>query len=238
MLPIVLDFMASNAVSFLQEELRSQGLFLRSGADFAEFSRSLSGIDRSLTEHFSVQYQTIMPPQGFWIMLTDEWGIPVGTVAARLDDLGPTSLADFWKIYLPRTYTAEDGKPVELKDRQPSFCQDTRGRIIYLGEMWVAERYRHRGVAATLAKLIQVKAFQRFSPVTGLYVWMRPQHASSGFAQACGFQTIVPDAIKWSKAPASRDKNISVSELWLAGNSAAALSDLVYDLSDEIQRGL
>ena len=118
--------MASNAVSFLQEQLRSQGLFLRSGDDFAEFSGSLRGIDRSLTEHFSVQYQTIMPPQGFWLMLTDEWGIPVGTVAARLDDLGPTSLAEFWKIYLPRTYTAEDGKPVELKERQPSFCQEAR----------------------------------------------------------------------------------------------------------------
>ena len=43
MLPIVLDFMASNAVSFLQEELRAQGLFLRSGDDFAAFSDSLRG---------------------------------------------------------------------------------------------------------------------------------------------------------------------------------------------------
>ncbi|MCK7611993.1 GNAT family N-acetyltransferase [Roseibium sediminicola] len=238
MLPIELDQACVDAEAHLISRFSASGLSLQVGSDFRSFELFACAYDRELTEHFSVKFQAITPPRGFWMMLVAPEGEVVATVAARLDDLGESTLADYWKLILPIVYRDAYGAPVSLRERQPSFVQEATGRVIYLGEMWVHPDWRKTGIGSDLAKLVQLRAFRRFSPVNALYVWMRPREIKGGFASSCGFQTLIENAINWDRPPAERDAKSSVSELWLAGNKASALHDLVYDLSAGTPRGL
>ncbi len=232
MLTIDLSFYACEAASQIRSELEREGDALLWGHDFTEFQDMVREADRGLTEHFSIQHQTFSPSGAFWLMLCRS-GVPVSTVAARLDLLGPMTLAAYWSQYLPRVYYDDAGHSVELDARQAAFPREASGRVVYLGEMWVAKSHQGRGVASLMARLVQVMSMQIFDP-DNVYCWMRPKQASGGFPQACGFREIVPQGIRWTRPPAAAG---DLSHLWLAGNRRSALDDLVRDLASGILSG-
>ena len=159
-------------------------------------------------------------------MILNENDAPVGTVAARLDLLGPMTLEEHWHQYLPRVYQADDGQPVEIDPRQHSFCREVSGRVVYLGQMWIAPSKREGGLGSRLAHLVQLAALLQYEP-DYVYCWMWQCNVDGGFAQACGYTEIINRGIRWKKPPAG---NAALKDLWLAGNRSSRLFDLALNV--------
>ncbi|MBO6758302.1 MAG: hypothetical protein JJ902_18345 [Roseibium sp.] len=218
------------AIAYQKEYLESYGYSLKVGHDFHEFNRLCENIKKDVTEHFSPIFNTLLPISSFWIMLTDPDGRPVGTVASRLEVFTDgATVASYLRSYLPRIYQTADGLPVQLAEKQPSFCEEASGRVVYLGEAHTVESARRNGLGGSLVKLIQLVSLLRFEP-DYLYCWIRPRHAESGFPQACGYKEVFPRAIRWIRPPAPKS---AVQDLWLAGNRRGGLLDLVGDVLAE-----
>eukprot|EP00903_Cladosiphon_okamuranus_P001619 g1617.t1 len=214
MLPIEIDQACVDAEARLISRFGLKGLSVQVGSDFKAFEQFASAYDRELTEHFSVLYQAILPPRGFWMMLVAPNGEVVATVAARLDDLGEATLADHWKMILPIVYKDAVGEPVSLKERQPSFCHEASGRVVYLGEMWVHSDWRRSGIGSDFARLVQIRAFRRFYPISHLYVWMRTNE-------------VTVEKVEQLRRDLVRVRNDKgVSQQWLADNLDVAQSSI------------
>lgn len=212
----------ASAIGRTIDLLQSNGDTVVSGHNFVEYKQIVARAKRDLTEHFSIDLHTITPPEGFWMVILDAQEQPVGTVAARLDLLGPMSLDEHWRIYLPRIYKAEDGGPVEIGARQHSFCQEIQGRVVYLGEMWIEKNRRKEGLGKRFAHLVQLASALHLD-ADYVWCWMWQENAEGGFAQACGYSEIVRNGIRWKKPPAG---NSSLKDLWLAGSQKSRLHDL------------
>lgn len=224
---IELSLRLADAISVLKRHLTNDGFSFRAGHSFKDFDKILRNSDKKLTEHFSTMFNTFTPDEGFWILLLDQDNNPVGTVAARLHPLGRNmSLAQWLQEYVPRIYKAEDGGPSELGSDQPAFCREALGRVVYLGEAWVARDVRREHLGGDLVKLIQLMSLLYFNP-DFLFCWIRPKHAMTGFPQACGYKEVFPRAIRWIKPPAA---DLKVTDLWLAGNRRGGLEDLAGDV--------
>lgn len=216
----------ASAIGLISAELRMLGMKIVSGHNFAEYADLVAASNRVLTEHFAIDYHTLSPVEGFWIVLTDGSGMPAATVAARLDCLGPMTLAQHWKMYLPRIYSSKTSGGVTISQRQHGFCQEVSGRVAYLGEMWVDDKFRKQGLAKKLAMLVQLVALLQFDP-DFIYCWMWEDRAKSGFAQACGFTEVVARGIRWENPPSNKPE---IAKLWLAGNRKSRLFDLALNV--------
>lgn len=221
----------SAAVGILWRSLEREGVVLQTGHDFVKYEESVSKASRDLTEHFAINLHTITPVEGFWMTLHDQQMRLVGTVAARLDQLGPMTLDQHWKQYLPRVYKDAAGVPVQIADRQHAFSREVCGKVIYLGEMWITPSRRENGLASTLARLVQLVSLQLYDP-DFVYCWMWADKAESGFAQSCGYVEIVRRGIRWKTYPAG---NEGLKDLWLAGNRKSRLYDLALDVLHDAQ---
>ncbi|MBG6211716.1 hypothetical protein IWQ49_006407 [Labrenzia sp. EL_126] len=225
----------AEAITKLKSHLEGDDFILKRGHDFNYFNNVMKGIDRDVTEHFAPNFNTLLPAQSFWIMLIDKAGHPVSTVASRMEPFAyGQTVSDYLKAYLPRVYFTEHGAPVELLDRQASFCEEATGKVVYLGEAWANEEHRRGGLTGNMVKLIQLISLYMFHP-DYLYCWIRPKHAQTGFPQACGYKEIFPRAIRWRTKPAlpGGDPDKDLRDLWLAGNRSGGLRDLADDVLAE-----
>lgn len=225
----------AEAITRLKASLEGEEYTLKRGHDFQYFNNLMKGIERDVTEHFSPQFNTLLPAQSFWIMLINKEGMPISTVASRMEPFAyGQTVSDYLKEYLPRVYFTESGDPVELAHRQASFCEEATGKVVYLGEAWAHPKSRTGGIAGDMVKLIQLISLYMFHP-DYLYCWIRPKHARTGFPQACGYKEIFPRAIRWTKRPAlpDGDPDKDLRDLWLAGNRSGGLRDLADDVLAE-----
>jgi GNAT superfamily N-acetyltransferase len=199
------------AYARLRAGLADLHLQLDEGADFGRALELVNEMGRAgLTEHFSPDLNTYTPPVAFWLRAVDGGGATVAFAAARLDDLGPMTLVDYWRAYWRRCYPAASGR-CELAADQPAFSAAVTGRVVYLGEMWVHPDWRGRGLASLFAPAIQLLALARWEP-DWLYVWMRPSLYRSGFDNlTCAFSRVYPRGIHWRTPPATIDDDLCVA---------------------------
>ncbi|NBN78704.1 hypothetical protein GWI72_10540 [Microvirga tunisiensis] len=199
------------AYARLRQGLVDLGLRLEEGADFSHAVAFAMEMGRTgLTEHFSPDLNTYTPPGAFWLRAIDATGATVALAAARLDDLGPMTLADYWRLYWRRCYPGPDGR-CELAAAQPAFSAAVSGRVVYMGEMWVHPDWRGRGVAALFAPAIQMLSLARWEP-DWLYVWMRPGLYGAGFDNlTCAFSRVYLRGIRWAVPPTTVDDDLCVA---------------------------
>lgn len=200
------------------------GLTLQRGFDFDQVDAMAerSGL-KVLEAHFSPRTQTFSSGRAFWLALTDETGLLVGRVCARLDQIRPPqSLVDYWRKHFHRCFPAETGGQVVLADDQPRFAQAITGDTVYLGGTQVREEWQNAHLGGLLNRIAQIEALDEWD-ADFYYGWMEKRVFKDGFFRSCGFSRLHENAVRWQAGgPIPID-----NDLFLAGNGREDLLDLI-----------
>jgi len=70
----------------------------------------------------------------------------VGGVAARFHDLGQETLGEYWARSYRRMYGQGQSVPVHTPARRAAY--DVKGRVVYLGELFINKDFRGDGISA------------------------------------------------------------------------------------------
>ena len=191
----------SEVLTGLGTLLKGLGVELREEVNFRQLEAELLLTEkRQLTEHFRRTLNTYTAETAHWLGGYDAAGKLVSVCAARIDRLGEDNLVDHWREYWTRCYDGTDGSMrAELAEEQHAFGKEVVGDVVYLGDMWVAEEHRGKGVAELHARAALINALLRWRP-KWFYAWTFRELAESGFPQRCGFNRVHPGII-WSVPP-------------------------------------
>ncbi|MEP0583487.1 MAG: hypothetical protein ABJD05_10495, partial [Roseibium sp.] len=189
LVPVVNKAVFYRAVSNLLKQFDAAGLRVRRGEKFEELEALVErdGLKHQLTEHFKTALNTFTPATAFWLALENDHGCLVAIIAARLDDLGHMSLRGWWEKYWRRCYPGLNDELLVMAADQPTFAECISGRIVYLGELIVAEPLQSGGIGGALTQLAQLDALQEWRP-DYIYGWVRPAAGAERGRRAWGFR--------------------------------------------------
>ncbi len=141
----------------------------------------------------STNWNDFSEREAFGLMLRQN-GRDIGGVAGRFIDLGRQTHDDHWRQSYRRMYGG--GEVVPVRRACPASTK-VSGRIVYLGELYLAEESRGiGGVSALTLYLMHTLVALRWSP-DWIYGFMRAQDVLRGKAAQYGFTRAYPGAQKW-----------------------------------------
>lgn len=176
------------------------GLRIRFREDFDALRRlTEDNPDRDeLSPMFDPRYCDISGETGFWIEGLCPSGDIAHVQAVRFDDLGDSSLCEFWAEHKP--LFRPPGVAVDLGKSQFDAAPASHmisGRTCYHGELWIREDYRGLHLASKLANLAMLLAAIRFQP-DYLYCLIPPKTVRTGLSVRNGYLHLHPHGIRWS----------------------------------------
>ena len=197
----------NKSISKYIEQISHQGLDIVQLFDFNLLSRICHDRDKleneqfSLTEQFSTKYFDFSPQTAFWLAARNSEGQVVSVQAARLDQLGELSLADFWMQQQRRIYC--DPYPdisAELGDWHCPDAYHISGLCVYHGNMWIRKEWKGRNLSRPLCRLGQLIAFAKWE-FDYIYCFIQKELVSKGFAAHQGYNHTSPCGTEWNIAP-------------------------------------
>ena len=221
----------SRFISSIEREINQRGLTVECMTDFTELNRECDLIDDKLgaTEPFSNLFFDIVPSQGFWIRGTDPEGRLSHVQAMRLDNLEGISLADHWAQQLRRIH-CDPNPGARLSGGGAPAAHMITGRVVYHGEMWIAQHMRGRGLGGYLSRLALGLAQARWAP-DFVYGFVKTDLVRAGFAVREGYMHMQPEGIAWDQAPS----NINADD-WIVWMGREHLTYLVQQVPAFVQR--
>ena len=176
------------AHAVLERKLYSIGVTeIRLSNDIAEFDAAIGQTDKDgIGEHFRRSINILPPNRFLWLGAHDEADNIIGIVAARYDDFEGWTLQNFVKEFWERSYRTKTGKPVKMALGTSAYAIDISGPVVYMGDGFVAEAWRNKGVASSLVKMLTFLAWDEWKPKI-IYGWMRDHHVRSGMNAGWGF---------------------------------------------------
>lgn len=191
-----------NAASIIETDLKSRGVGeLILNNDFAEFEAVLGDSDKGeMGENFRRSLNTIPPGRFLWLCAKDAKGEIIGFVAVRHDDLSGWSLQEFVIQLWQRAFKTSTGEPVEMSPNSAIYASDIHGSIVYMGDGFVSEKWRKKGISAGLVRLLTLLAFDEWKP-TIVYGWMRSHHVLGGMHMKWGFTEAYERAFDFISPP-------------------------------------
>lgn len=195
-----LDLM--NAVNIIQSDLKSRGVAeLNLSSSFSEFEEVLSASEKNeMGENFRRSINTIPPGRFLWLCAYDANGDVIGFVAVRQDDLSGWSLQQFVIELWQRAFKTSSGEPVEMSADSCTYASNIYGSIVYMGDGFVSEKWRKKGISAGLVRLLTLLAFNEWKP-TIVYGWMRSHHVLGGMHMKWGFTEAYERAFDFINPP-------------------------------------
>lgn len=194
------------------------GLRLVFGSDFYEFRDRAVAADAKVSHSFDSQLVDIMPNAGFWIAAETRKGKAVHFQAVRRDDLQGVKLATHWRT-LGRLHDGVVG------ERHCPAADRITGVVAYHGNMWIADKYRHSGIANPACLLTHALAYQKFRP-DYIYAFIETGLVLKGMDRRFGYLNAEPVATEWTEGPEGISRNDWImwndraQLLWLASKSA------------------
>ncbi len=210
---------AVKAVKTLLEKSENLGLSVTVERDFLDLEEACRQFDgKELSEQFSPGYFDLTPATGFWLAARKGDGTLVSVQAARIEDLGGTTLAEHWRHQQKRIYVGDT--PAALGDEHCPGAHDITGRVVYHGDMWLEAEFRGTGAASHLCRIGQLTAYMKWQP-DFIYCFMSQKLVDSGFSTAQGYFHMQPAGTHWIDPP----HHIRPDD-WLLWNTAADLHHL------------
>lgn len=192
--------------------------------DLQKVCESLKG--HAPGEHFRRSLHTIPPSRVIWISATSYSGNIVGLVAARLDEISGWTLQEYIHEHFARCFRSEGGGPISLVPESSGFASKYTGPCAYLGEGYVHDNWRNRGLITHLVRLLMLLAYDEWKP-TVLYGWMRKRHAITGMATKWGFTEIVPMALEFDGCP----DDLELTTAYFVGCDGNGIHQMIRGLS-------
>ena len=200
-------FTASRFIATIAELVRTQGVSLEVGSDFAVFQRALrSQPERgALAPRFDPETNSLSESTALWILGRDPQGEVVHTQALRLIDLEGLTLARYlenrFRDFSPGSYRVNVEKS---RYRSAPGSRSIAGTVCYHGELWLKMGYRGAGMTAVLARLALVMALLKWSP-DFIFGFMFPLAACKGLAAREGYMHTEPGSLFWALPGGSED---------------------------------
>lgn len=190
------------AMAQIDYAINKRGWTYRESFDFDEFHELVDTIKgKKLTDDFDGKHFDLHQTNAFWIGLYDKKGRIISIQAAKLEDLGETTLGDHWSKQQrrkTRNQVGQDEFKLGTNHCPTSFM--IKGRIVYHGEFWMHPKHRGDGFPEMLVHFGFFNALLRWNfdwvyglmPTPGLHV---------GFDNRAGYQLAEPHALDWDKIP-------------------------------------
>lgn len=220
----------SRASAILQKSIENHGK-VRLGRDFKKFRRAITKLnDREISNQFNLDYETLTPPESFWLMCRDNAGAMIAGVAVKKESLGPMTAPEYWALQHPRVYRDQANRPIKFEPKQSRAASSLTGTIAYVGDAYAAAEFRATGLAAAMGKLAMLSAFQTWPELDYCYAFIHNEGMVRGIATNHGFSHQHPMAIRWKNKsnPPSLPRN-----MWLVSNGRSDILDLIDRLTDD-----
>lgn len=187
----------------------------------ADFEKSMQEIGAGDSHPMiSTSWHDLSTADGFGLEVWVD-GKLAGGLAARHHDLGRAALAEHWADSYKRLYGGGETTPVS------NFCAaargEIRGRIVYLGQLYLEEKYRGTGInLGLILHYMHALSVQKWSP-DWIYGFVRQADVLSGRAAWYGFTRQYVCAQVWDENIATRSSDeylvaVTPSELSEAAN--------------------
>ena len=182
--------------------IEENGFSVRQVANVPSIQIVLDKIGKEyLTPAMSPFFNDFTETSSFWLLLEKDNG-PCAALACRFDDLGHTTIDDFWRSSMQRYYgncrTPQIGKISSI------ISHSIKGRVAYFGDLIIQKDTRgSRSLLHAFAVLAQIISHTKWNP-DWHYAFISDRHASLGAQHLYGFCRGVRFAQEWLDPPGTR----------------------------------
>lgn len=199
------EYYTSEVMRLCTLGLKRKGLTINKLDNFSEVTFVIEKLGKDyLTPTMSPFLNDFTPANCFWLLLeTEDQVIAMG--GGRLDDLGGCPVTEFWDNMLCRQYNRPRGEL--LKNFHPAADRIIKGRIAYLGDLFVHKEHRwlsrNAEVVTWFAHFAQMYAHQLWDPdLTYSFI---PEHNKRRDAQShYGYERVLQNVMEWIDPPSPR----------------------------------
>lgn len=222
------EMLFSAALSRLETSLVSAGYSIHYGNNlekYHEFHDGMAESDKLYVGHqWHSRLNTYLRSDFLYIIVTNSEDEVVCTATGRINDLDEMSLLDHWKEFWPRIY-AEFGYQPRLEEPIYDFAAKISGRVAYVGDLWVREDYRVKGLGRVVGQLVQVLAQKKFNAglVYAFIPWRDFRNALEA-VYGWGFRREL--LLQWGNT-----ERVPKFDLWYVANSRDDIDAMVYLLA-------
>lgn len=196
----ILDLMTFS--SSCLHSLEERGITVEESSDFQACEDRMRAIGKkSITPMISCEHNDLSKDNAGWLILRKD-GEDIGGVAARHDTLISETLSEFWERSYGRLYKGQGLLRVVSDGPRP--CDEISGKVIYMGEFFIAEHMRgSRHLLSLYTHLLFAYCQLRWQS-DWLYAFVRADDARLGYATEYGFTRQYPGAHVWGALPKGR----------------------------------
>lgn len=188
--PVVAQFVIEAARRICEIEADAQACGLTNlyiDTDFLKYREHCERVGVHAHKEFDPAISQILPDSGFWIH-GERAGETVHLQAMRLDDLGTSTLAEFFRLVYTQVYDAE------ITGSCPA-AEEISGRVAYHGGLWLHPDLRGDKVGLKLCRYGILTAFLRWHPdfIVG---WATKRTGLAGMTKL-GYFRLEPLVLSW-----------------------------------------
>lgn len=146
--------------SVCEEEFKKRGIAIRTGNSARELANISQASGRGfISKMFDPSHVDILSRNLFWCIgrISDE---VVFTIAMRFDDLGETTLAEYWSDQFARLYPGADRAATDTQ----SILHRISGSVAYAGELWVSPKFQDDGLDTLAAQYVTIMSYLAWYP--------------------------------------------------------------------------
>lgn len=187
-----LEVDAARFISAHHRFFESKGIRIECSDDFddlCEICRDTKG-KTPVNAFFDPSLVDTPAHRGLWISGRDDAGDLVHVQAMRCDDLGWTTLGDWWRVHWRRIYDCP------MSPKQHPVAENINGRVVFHGEFWIDRREARKRLNSALLRFALAVAFMRWKP-DYLYALTTERISTAGFPARGGYKHKSEAAVDW-----------------------------------------
>lgn len=163
-----------------------------------QFAAIVEGSDKSrLLPEMDAIKSDLFRANAVFITVTDADGELAASTSVRCFDIDDEPFTEFLATLYGRLYTPKEA-PFDV-NRVPPVFNHLQGRLAYMGEFFIAPKYRRKIDITDLSCLSYGLTALRYKP-HWYFGFMRRRHALSGLAAKYLATRTIPGALRWNRA--------------------------------------
>lgn len=204
--------------------LRKGGIIIQQTSDFDQAMETIANMGKpDLTDFLSPRENDFFESNCFWLFLHAADSAPSGMIGARIDETGSEPLSSYSRRKLRNLFPEESDVPIR-PDRLPRIAQEIRGRVVYIGDLFLGHQLRttNRQLLRTFLMLHYCTIHLKWQGFDWLYAFLRDRDVSRGAPWLYHFPRVYPLAHSWTLRP-----SVQTGEHWLAAMDGREFIDVL-----------
>ena len=189
---VVPEYDAALLCAHLSDDLKQDGIYLEQCSDFEKIERFAADIKKpGILPILSPSDNDFFETNCFWLLASayekngdpEQTGRPVGMIGMRRDQSGRESLKSYSERKLRTLFPTEANVAIR-PDRLPSFADDIRGDIVYMGDLYFSSERRSalvkRENMRKFATIAYSLIYLKWTDLDWLYAFLRDRDVRRG----------------------------------------------------------